>query len=65
MYTYTQRYITVTWCSTSPLSNILTDVLAVVKTGQQKYHDAKFSRSGVNQIWILKYSKDWLKTLFS
>ena len=51
--------------STKTLFKLLTFILAVVKTGQQKYHDANFSRSGVNQMWILKHSKDLLKILFS
>ena len=37
-----------------PLSNILPSILTAVKTGLQKYHDICFSRSGVNQMWILK-----------
>ena len=37
-----------------PLSNILPSILTAVKMGLQKYHDICFSRSGVNQMWILK-----------
>jgi len=36
-----------------PLSKILTYIFTAVKAGLQKYHDACFSRSGVNQMWIL------------
>ena len=52
--------------STKPLSKILTSILTSVKMGLPKYHDTCFSRSGVNQMWILKKpSKDLLETLSS
>ena len=52
---YKQRYMITgaAKCSTKPLSEILTSIFTAVKTGLQKYHDTCFSRSGVNQIWIL------------
>jgi hypothetical protein len=50
-------------CSTKPLSEILTSIFTAVKTGLQKYHDSCFSRSGVNQMWILKNSKDLMEIL--
>jgi len=37
-------------------------IFIAVKTNLQKYHDTYFSRSGVNQMWILKNSKDLLET---
>ena len=43
-------------CSTKPLSKLLTCILSAVKTGLQSYCDTSYSRSGVNQMWILKYS---------
>ena len=57
---YKQRYMITgaAKCSTKPLSEILTSIFTAVKTGLQKYHDSCFSRSGVNQMWILKNSKD-------
>jgi hypothetical protein len=51
--------------ATKPLSNILPSILTAVKTGLQKYHDICFSRSGVNQMWILKNSQYLLETLSS
>ena len=52
---YKQRYIAGSAkCSTKPLSQILTRILTGVKEGLQKYCDAAYARSGVNQIWILK-----------
>jgi hypothetical protein len=45
--------------------SLLASVFTAVKAGLQKYHDTCFSRSGVNQIWILKNSKDMLETLSS
>ena len=60
---YKQRYITgVAKCSAKPLSKILASIFTAVKTGLQKYHDICFSRNGVNQMWILKNSKDLLET---
>ena len=60
-----QNYISIHTNNDISLSKLLTSILAVVKPGQQKYHDTNFSRSVVNQIWILKNSKDLLDTLFS
>ena len=63
---YKQRYITgVTKCSAKPLSKILLSIFTAVNTGLQKYHDICFSRNDVNQMWILKKSKDLLETLSS
>ena len=45
-------------CSTHPLSKLLTYILSAVKTGLQSYCDTSYSRRGVNQMWILKNSKD-------
>ena len=48
-------------CSTKPLSKLLTCILSGVKTGLQSYCDTSYSRGGVNQMWILKNSKDLLE----
>ena len=48
-------------CSTTPLSKLLTCILSAVSTGLQSYCDTSYSRSGVNQMWILKNSKDLLE----
>jgi hypothetical protein len=48
-------------CSTKPLSKLLTCILSAVKTGLQSYGDTSYSRGGVNQMWILKNSKDLLE----
>ena len=50
-------------CSTKKLSKPLKASFAAVKTGLQKYHHTSFSGIGVNQIWILKISKDSLEAL--
>ena len=50
-------------CSTKPLSQTLTRVLTAVKEGLQKYCDTAYARSGVNQMWILKNSKELLENL--
>ena len=57
---YKERYMITgaTKCSIKPLSEILTSIFTAVKTGLQKYYD-------VNQMWILKNSKDLLETLSS
>jgi hypothetical protein len=52
-------------CSTKPLSRLLTRILSAVKTGFQSYCDTSYSRGGVNQMWILKNSKDLLEYMQS
>ena len=52
-------------CSTTALSKILTSVLSTIKQGLQKYCEIVFSRSGINQMWILKNSKELLENLKS
>ena len=47
-------------CSTKPLSKLLTTILTTVKDGVNKYCDKIYSRSGINQMWILKNSKELL-----
>ena len=61
---YKQRYIACSAkCSTKPLSQILTWILTAVKEGLQKYCDTAYARSDVNQMWILKNSKELLENL--
>ena len=61
---YKQRYIAGSAkCSTKPLSLILTRILTALKEGLQKYCDTAYARSGVNQMWILKNSKELLENL--
>ena len=63
---FKQRYIAGSVkCSTKPLSKILTCILLAVKTGLQSYCDTSYLRGGVNQMWILKNSKDLLENLLS
>ena len=52
-------------CSTKPLSILLTKLLTHIKQGLQKYWETSYSRSGVNQVWILKNSKELLEHLQS
>ena len=52
-------------CSTKPLSILLTKLLTHIKQGLQKYCETAYSRSGVNQKWILKNSKELLEHLKS
>ena len=59
---FTQHYIAGSAkCSTKPLSKLITCILSAVKTGLQSYCDTSYSRGGVNQMWILKKSKDLLE----
>ena len=44
-------------CSTKPLSILLTRLLTRIKQGLLKYCETAYSRSRINQIWILKNSK--------
>ena len=48
-------------CSTIPLSKLLTCILSTVKTGLQSYCDTCYSRGDVNQMWILKNSKRFVR----
>merc|ERR1712148_15503 len=50
-------------CSTKPLSILLTKILTAVKEKLQQYCTVAYSRSGVNQMWILKNSKQLLENL--
>ena len=52
-------------CSTKPLSILLTKLLTLIKQGLQKYCETAYSRSGINQMWILKNSKELLGHLKS
>ena len=47
-------------CSTKPLSILLTKLLTHIKQALQKYCETAYSRSGINQMWILKKSKEVL-----
>jgi hypothetical protein len=63
---FKQRYIGGSAkCSTKPLSKLLTCILSAVKTGLQSYCDTRYSGGGVNQMWILKNSKDLLEYIQS
>ena len=65
-FLYKQRFIAgSSKCSTKPLSILLTKLLTHIKQGLQKYCETSYSRSGVNQIWILKNSKELLEHLQS
>jgi hypothetical protein len=56
---FKQRYIAGSAkCSTQSLSKLLTCILSAVKTGLQSYCDTSYSMGSVNQMWILKNSKD-------
>ena len=52
-------------CSTKPLSKLWACILSAVKTGLQSYCDTSYFRGGVNQMWILKNSKDLLQYIQS
>ena len=41
-------------CTTKQLSRLLTKILTVIKTGQEKYCSIKASHAGINNVWILK-----------
>ena len=63
---YKQRFIAgSSKCSTKALSQLLTTLLTAVKEGLQKYCDTAYSRSGLNQMWILKNSKALFENLDS
>ena len=61
---YKQRFIAgSSKCSTKPLSIHLTNILTAIKAQLQMYCETAYSRSGINQMWILKNSKDLLQYL--
>ena len=51
--------------STKPLSIVLTKLLTHIKQGLQRYCETAYPRSEVNQMWILKNSKELLEHLKS
>ena len=63
---YKHRFIAgLSKCSTKPLSILLTKLLTHIKQGLQKNCETAYSRSGINQMWILKNSKELLEHLKS
>ena len=63
---YEHRFIAGSWnCSTKPLSILLTKLLTHIKQGLLKYCETAYSRIGINQMWILKNSKELLDHLKS
>ena len=50
-------------CTTKQLSSLLTKLLTVIKTGLEKYCGIKTSHTEVNNMWILKNSKNLLSFL--
>ena len=50
-------------CTTKQLSSLLTKILAVIKTGLEKYCNIKTSHTGVNNMRILKNSTNLLSSL--
>ena len=65
-YPHKQRFIAgSSVCSTKSLSKVLTLILSKIKNGIQTCCDTVYSRSGINQMWILKNSKELLENLKS
>jgi hypothetical protein len=63
---YKQRFIAGSKkCSTKPLSILLTKILIAVKERLHMYCATVYARSGVNEMWILKNSKELLENLKS
>ena len=63
---YKERYIAGSaTCSTKSLSKRLTIILSAIKNGLQTYCETAYSHSGINQMWILKNSKELLDNLQS
>ena len=52
-------------CSTKPSSILLTNLFTYIKQGFQKFYETAYSRSGINQMWILKNLKELLDHLKS
>jgi hypothetical protein len=63
---YKQRYIAgSSKSSTKPQSLLLTKLLTAIKESLQKYCSTAYSKSGVDQMWILKNSKELLENFKS
>ena len=63
---YKQRFIAgSSKCTTKRLSQLLTIILTTIKSGLVRYCDKVYETSGLNQMWILKNSKELLHTLQS
>ena len=63
---YNYRFIAGSFkCSAKPLSILLTKLLIHIQRALQKYCETAYSRTGINQMWILKNSKDLLEHLKS
>ena len=61
-----QRYIAMSAnCTTKHVSKLLTYILSAVIIGLQSYCDTSYFRACVNQMWILKNSKDLLEYIES
>jgi len=59
---YKQQYIAGSAkCSMPPLSESLAYILSAVKTGLHSYCETSYSSGDVNQMWILKNSKNVLE----
>ena len=52
-------------CSKKPLSKLLTCILSAVKAELQSCCDTSYSKGDMNQMWILKSSKDMLEYIQS
>ena len=59
------RFFSQFFSQIDPLSILLTKLLTHIKQGLQKYCETAYSRSGINQMWILKNSKELLEHLKS
>ena len=58
---YKQRFIAgSSRCTTKRLSQLLTTILSTIKGGLVRYCDKVYETSGVNQMWILKNSEEYL-----
>ena len=58
---YKQGYIAGSAVLNQPLSQILTWILTALKEGFQRYCNSAYAMSGVNQMYILKNSKELLE----
>ena len=58
---YKHRFIAGSSKCSKPLSILLTKLLTHIKQGLKKYCKTAYSRSGINQMWILKNLKELLE----
>ena len=63
---YKYRFIALSFdCTTKPLSVLLTRILSAIKGKSSNLSSVMYSRTGINEMWILKNSSELLQKMNS